>query len=122
MEQRPVNAFGRPQTSSADLGAIADFVHPVQFEDIWSHSRARTSEQRLALAVLERAILDLQKYRYARRRRQQRIYRETYEWVTMDDYTWPFSFLNVCTLLNLSPEGLRRGLLSDAAYYFEKAA
>jgi hypothetical protein len=84
---------------------------PIQFHAIWSQSRAITPERALALAVLEQARLDLQKYRYARRRRQQRLYRDAYEWVAADDISWPFSFVNICGGLSLSPEALRAQLL-----------
>lgn len=90
-------------------------VRPVQFQDIWHRSRARTSEQQLALAVLQQAVLDLQKFRYARRPRRQRLYMEAYQWVAADDFIWPFSFVNICHMLNLSPEALRAELLKDVA-------
>ena len=34
-------------------------------------------------------------------------------WVTSDDYSWPFSFLNVCQVLNLAPETVREDVLGD---------
>jgi hypothetical protein len=113
METKSVDLVERSLTQAGEV-ATADYVHPLQFDDIWSCSRARTSEQRLALAVLERAILDLLKYRYARRRRQQRIYREAYEWVAADDHTWMYSFVNICSLLHLSSERLRQEFLEPA--------
>jgi hypothetical protein len=84
---------------------------PAQFHYIWHRSRAISPERALVLAVLWQAIADLQKYRFARRRRHQRLYMEAYEWVASDDRIWPFSFVNLCETLNLSPESLRGELL-----------
>ncbi len=88
-------------------------IRPVQFYEVWSKTRARTAEQRLALEVLKQAVLDLQKYRYARRSKRQRLYMEAYSWVASSDLSWPYSFVNICEMLNLSPEHLREELLSD---------
>jgi hypothetical protein len=62
-------------------------------------------------AVLAEAAADIQRYRFARRREQQRLYVKAYDWITSDDLSWPFSFLNLCFTLGLSPEGLRETLL-----------
>ena len=34
-------------------------------------------------------------------------------WITSDDTSWPFSFLNVCQLLDLAPETVREDVLVD---------
>ena len=68
-------------------------------------------EKRLMLAVLEDAVAILFKYRHRADPRGKRLYVETAEWVRADDETSPFSFLNVCETLGLSPSCLRRGLI-----------
>ncbi len=88
---------------------------PVQFKEIWHRSRAISPDRALILAVLWQAADDLQKYRFARRRQQQRLYMEAYEWVASGDRRWPYSFINLCEVLQLSPEALREGLLGDAS-------
>ncbi len=100
-------------SSVPDELLIPEAALPTQFQDIWHHTRAITSERALALAVLEQALLDLQRYRFAKRRRQQRFYMEAYKWVAADDREWPFSFVNLCEALDFSPEGLRERLLGD---------
>jgi hypothetical protein len=35
-----------------------------------------------------------------------------------DDCSWPFSFLNVCQLLNLAPETVREDVLGDLSCPF----
>ena len=80
-----------------------------QFHDIWS---GNSPERELAAAVLETAAADLQSCRYAGRRRRQWMYWQAYEWVASIDREWPFSFVNICELLRISPEALRTRLLS----------
>ena len=87
---------------------------PAQFYDIWYRTRAISPERSLILSVLWQAVIDLRKYRFANRRQQQRLYMEAYEWVSSDDLLWPYSFVNVCELLNLNPDPLRAALLGDA--------
>lgn len=88
---------------------------PTQFADIWHRSRAISPERALALAVLWEAVFDLQKFRYAQRRRQQRLYWEAYEWVASEERSWPYSFVNLCEHLDLSPESVREQLLGELA-------
>ncbi|MFN8643420.1 MAG: hypothetical protein U0802_17815 [Candidatus Binatia bacterium] len=88
---------------------------PSQFGDIWHRSRAISPERALALAVLWEAVFDLQKFRFATRRRQQRLYWEAYEWVASSDRRWPYSFVNLCELLALNPVAVRQQLLGAMA-------
>jgi len=92
---------------------VPEAALPAQFDDIWHKTRAITPERALALAVLWEAVLDLGKYRFAPRRRQQRLYWEAYEWVTADDHSWPFSFLNLCDTIGLTPGPVRQRLLGE---------
>ena len=87
---------------------------PVQFHEIWHRTRFITSERALVLSVLWQAVTDLQKFRFARRRRQQRLYMDAYRWVESGERVWPYSFVNLCETLNLAPELLRAQLLSLA--------
>jgi hypothetical protein len=88
-------------------------ILPVQFDDLCRRSVGRSGEQRLALAVVRQAVEDLRKHRWARRRRAQRIYRDAYEWVDATDRRWPYSFINICEVLQLSPTALRAELLGE---------
>ena len=83
---------------------------PVQFQDIWHRTRYTSPERSLVLSVVWQAVIDLQKYRFAKRRRQQRLYMEAYRWVASADRQWPYSFENICAALKFEPESLRRGL------------
>jgi hypothetical protein len=90
---------------------IPEAALPAQFDEIWHKTRAISPERALALAVVWEAVLDLGKYRFAQRRRQQRLYWEAYEWVTSDNRAWPFSFVNLCDAIGLSVEPVRKRLL-----------
>jgi hypothetical protein len=103
-----------------------EVVLPIQFQRIWSDSAATTPEGTLAVSVLCQAADDLLKYRYARLRGRQRLYVEAYTWVASNDRCWPYSFLNLCEALRLSPNAVRAALLGaalpDRSSHFRGAA
>jgi hypothetical protein len=88
---------------------------PVQFHEIWHKTRYVSAERSLLLSVVWQVILDLQKYRFATRRRQQRLYMDAYRWVISDDRHWPYAFRNVAELLNVDADRLRAELLGAQA-------
>ena len=89
--------------------------------DVWgeeapeneSETREPNPETVLAAAVLKLAFEDLQKYRGATETRRRRAFREAFVWVNSNERRWPFSFLNVCDMLDLSPAALRTKLLNN---------
>jgi hypothetical protein len=108
-----------PNMTSAvvpEEGLALEPALPSQFHDIWSRSRYVSPERALVLAVLEQVLGDLEKYRYATRRRQQRLYMEAYKWVASDDREWPYSFVNLCETLGVSPESVRERLLGNHTF------
>ena len=86
---------------------------PAQFHDVWYRSRAIAPERALVLSVLWQSLIDLRKFRFAKRRQHQRLYWEAYEWVASEDQHWPYSFVNLCELLGMDPDSLRDQLLGD---------
>src|SRR6266704_5426360 len=74
-----------------------------------------TNQKDLAAGVLKQAAQDLRRFHGATSKIEQELYFDAYSWLTSDDCSWPFSFLNVCQLLNLAPESLRQELLTDAS-------
>jgi hypothetical protein len=76
---------------------------------------SRTSQRDLAAGVLKQAAQDLRRFHGATSAIERELYLDAYRWLTSDDSSWPFSFLNVCQLLNLAPESLRQELLTDAS-------
>lgn len=95
-----------------------DTALPSQFQDLWAASPRLPPGPRLALAVLQLAVVDFMKYRGARREQEQRMYRKARVWITSQDESWPLSFLNVCETLSIAPDQLRSRVM--AASYFER--
>ena len=72
-----------------------------------------TSRRDLADGILKQAALDLRRFHRANSAVEREFYLDAYRWVTSDDSSWPFSFLNICQLLNLAPETVRADVLGD---------
>ena len=72
-----------------------------------------TSRRDLADGILKQAALDLRRFHGATSAVEREFYLDAYRWVISDDCSWPFSFLNVCQVLNLAPEAVRGEVLGD---------
>jgi hypothetical protein len=85
-------------------------VLPEQFYRVRSTVYVGRPEVALMHAVLEDALNcfwhGLQSSRY----RKRRLGQEAEAWFFSDEMDWPFSFLNICAVLNLEPQYLRKGL------------
>lgn len=68
------------------------------------------AEAALMCAVLEDAIDCLQKQFSRATRHAKHLAREAEMWFLSDDLNWPFSFVSICSVLELSPEYIRQGL------------
>ena len=65
----------------------------------------------LAKGVLAQAKRDLRRFRKAQDGVGREIYEDAHSWVMANDFSWPYSFQNVCNALRLSPESVRAELL-----------
>ena len=72
-----------------------------------------TSRRDLAAGILKQAALDLRRFHGPTSAVEREFYLDAHRWVTSDDCNWPFSFLNVCQVLNLAPETVREEVLGD---------
>jgi hypothetical protein len=72
-----------------------------------------TSRKDLAAGILKQAAIDLRRFHGANSAVEREFYLDAHRWVTSDDCSWPFSFLNVCQLLDLAPETVREEMLAD---------
>jgi hypothetical protein len=72
-----------------------------------------TSRKDLAAGILKQAGLDLRRFHDATSEIEREFYLDAYRWVMSDDCSWPFSFLNVCQVLNLAPGTVREEVLGD---------
>ncbi len=87
-----------------------DVMLPVQYFSLLRKRAPQGPEYMLVIAMLQDAVECLQKYRFSTDEVGRELYDSAREWVDSDDRKWPFSFENVCGVLNLNPEYLRRGL------------
>jgi len=87
-----------------------DTLLPSQYFTALKRKGQHEPERRLAIAVLQDAVDCYQKHLRARDRKARQLFLDAEEWITSDDRSWPFSFDNVCDLLQINPEYLRRGL------------
>lgn len=70
-------------------------------------------EYALAAAVFQDAIRRHRRHRYAESKKGRNIYQREEEWIFSDDESWPFSFVNICNLLELVPSAVRAQLRSE---------
>jgi hypothetical protein len=69
------------------------------------------SQRELAAGVLKQAAQDLRRFHGATSKAERELYLDAYRWLTVDDCSSPFSFINLCQSLNLAPENVRQELL-----------
>ena len=97
--------------TSPDAGRPAEPV----LQDLFQRLRlqtARRGEERLALAVLEDAIRCLEKNPETGRHLPAAIRKETEDWIASRDRVHLFSFENVCAVLYLDADHIRRQVLT----------
>ena len=88
----------------------SEHLLPVQFTELLQRPSGRTPELRLMAAVLEDAIRSFCQCAGSRGVRSQQLFRETAEWFESHDVSWPFAFENICDVLALEPDWIRRVL------------
>ena len=76
---------------------------------------ATAPKKTLPIGVLNQAAHDLRKFHSATYGVERELYLDAYSWIMAADLIWPYSFLNVCALLHVSPEAIRGELLADAS-------
>lgn len=87
-----------------------DVMLPAQYFAVLRKAAPQGPEYGLVIAMLQDAIECFQKYRFATDENGRELFADAHDWITSDDRKWPFSFENVCGVLNLHPGYLRRGL------------
>jgi len=87
-----------------------DTLLPSQHADRTGRRRFTDGEHRLMVAILEDAIDVYRKQAAARDTRKRHMFEDAEAWIEDRDATWIFSFENICTVLDLEPQYIRRGL------------
>ena len=92
------------------LSTVAALFSPsLVLPEQWQTPRFICGEQRLMLAILEDALRCL-RLGHPASTRKARLYTEAHEWITRRDAQWPFSFENICTMLDLDAGYIRKQL------------
>src|SRR5436853_4274502 len=106
LTREQLDAFLRVQS---DNGRSPHFSLPV------AEPAGVTADKGLAAGVLKQAARDLRRFRGATRGTKRELYLDAYSWITAYDFSWPYSFMNVCKLLGVCPENARADIMADAS-------
>jgi hypothetical protein len=112
--EEPASRLSREQLN-AFLNAQSDNADSQHFFIPAAEPPAPTPEKGLAAGVLKQAAYDLRRFHAATTRVKRAMYLDAYSWIIANDFSWPYSFLNVCKMLDLCPEVVRTELLADAS-------
>jgi len=112
--QKSLSRMSREQLA-AFLNAESGNAGSAHFSAPPAEPTPPTAEKGLAIGVLKQAAYDLRRYRTATKASDRELYLDAHSWVTAYDSSWPYSFTNVCKLLDLCPEMVRTDLLADAS-------
>jgi hypothetical protein len=72
-------------------------------------------EKKLALAILQDAIVTFQENALAQDERRRTLFSEAKDWIFDEENDWIFSFESICAVLGLHPDYVRGGLLGWSA-------
>jgi hypothetical protein len=110
-----MNAKIKPRLNGASSVTTPNDVTDVEGFVFSSQPPTLSPEKAMAGSVLRQAAHDLRRFRGATSGIERQLYLDAHDWITADDFSWPYSFVNICQLLNLAPESLRQELLTDAS-------
>lgn len=105
--------LNRTDISGSDFEADlfrSDILAPHEYWQVHRRNRLREPELELMLAVLEDALHCYFTNVQMRGRREKRIFTETEEWFYCTENDGAFTFENICSLLEIDPDYVRRGL------------
>lgn len=109
MKDRDVAAGAEDRMASL---FVPDTMLPSQYFDRVARRTEFDGERRLMIAVLEDAVDVYRKLAGAQDARRQQLFHDAEQWIESEDRSWIFSFHNICDVLGIEVEYLRRGLRS----------
>ena len=110
-----MNAKMEPRLNGASSVTNHNDVTDVEAFVFSPQPPALSPEKAMAGSVLRQAAYDLRRFRGATSGVERELYLDAYDWVTADDFSWPYSFVNICQSLNLAPDIVRLELLADVS-------
>ena len=96
----PVSSYSEP-----------DILISHQYFKVFRQKSHFEPEEKLLFAVLADAIECFQKYLGVNGRRRRKLFLQAEAWIYSGDSSWPYSFENICEVLNIDPKYLRLGLI-----------
>ena len=108
----PPNSGDRGVTQQTMNANDADISEESQRE-LTLDDLKQSAQHELAAGVLKQAAQDLRRFHGATSKIERELYLDAHRWLTLNECSSPFSFLNVCQLLNLAPEKVRQELIGD---------
>lgn len=87
-----------------------DTLLPSQYFDRVRRRSEHDGERRLMIAILEDAVDVYRKQVGARDPRGKSLFHDAEEWIENGDKSWLFSFENICDVLGIDADYLRKGL------------
>jgi hypothetical protein len=105
----PVEDAGSAYERVSSLFQV-DTLAAQQYHDTYRRKIPQQSEIRLMLAVLEDAINCYQDNIFAVNKKRIQLFKEAEEWFMNEDASWIFSFVSICSILNLEPDYFRVGI------------
>ena len=87
-----------------------DTLLPSQYFDRLRRRASADGERRLMVAILEDAVDVYRKQAGARDRKRRQLFEDAEAWIESSERTWIFSFENICDMLGIDAEYLRKGL------------
>jgi hypothetical protein len=114
LEEQPASRLS-PDQLDAFSNADSDNARSAHFFTPPAEPPAVTPEKGLAAGVLKQAAHDLRRFRAATKGVKRELYLDAYSWITANDFSWPYSFVNVCELLHVCPDVIRTEVLADAS-------
>jgi hypothetical protein len=112
--KEPTSRISR-EAMDAFLSNKSDNASSAHFSGPPTQSPAAMPEKGLALGVLKQAAHDLRRFSGATRGVKRELYVDAYDWINANDFSWQYSFVNVCKVLNVCPEVVRTELFADAS-------
>ncbi len=88
-----------------------DILLPIQYFAALKRKKYSCGEHRLLVAIIQDAVECFQKHIHARDSKRRQLFLDAEAWIITDDDRGMFSFDNICELLGLNNDYLRRGLL-----------
>ena len=115
MKAQNSNGSGAPQRSHGLDERIGSLFQPDTLlgEDYAANFRRKIPlepERILLLAILEDGVRCYQENLLISGGKRRALFEEAKEWLFSDDAMWFCSFVSICTMLNLDPNYIRRGL------------